>query len=295
MKNRPALRCPRSSAAGDEVEPPPQDLDPVQRFGGGEPDVGVHRDHGCAVRVDGPVVGGLELAGAAEGGTVALGPPHDQFLLVERGPVPRLDVHPDAPGHEVGAAGHPVGAVALLHPHVLVQQVRLLGLEVVRAVLEAEEVAGRGLLGRRRRGAAVPQLRPPHRRRPEADAEQVAHRVHGDLRVVRAGLDADVAARAGGVEPVAPECGKVGQLGRAPVGDAELVEERGAEPDGHRQRRRREVERLTGVVGRGLAVEGERAVLRSLQALGHALGGSRPACSASAGPRPCRWRSGRVR
>ena len=127
----------------------------------------------------------------------ALLPSDHPFLLLQRGVVPRLDAHPDPPRDQVGAAGQPVRAVALGHPHIAVDRVGLLSLEVAGTVLEPEQVSRRGLLTGGRRGAAEAQLRVAHRDGPEAHPGQVADRVHGDLRVVGARLHADVATAAG--------------------------------------------------------------------------------------------------
>ena len=54
----------------------------------------------------------------------------------------------------------------------------------------------------------------------EPHPHQVAHGVHGDLRVVRARLDAQVAAGTGRVELVAGEPGQVDQRGRPLPGEA---------------------------------------------------------------------------
>ena len=65
----------------------------------------------------------------------------------------------------------------------------------------------RGRLLRRGRARRAPEahLRPADLGAPERDATQVADRVHRDLRVVGAGLDAQVAAGLVGIEVVAEE------------------------------------------------------------------------------------------
>ena len=59
--------------------------------------------------------------------------------------------------------------------------------------------------------------------RAEADPGQVADRVHGHLRVVGAGLDAEVAVGARRVEVVGREVRQRAQRRRLPVGEAEPV------------------------------------------------------------------------
>ena len=82
-----------------------------------------------------------------------------------------------------------------------------------------------------------PELRPADAHHARAEADQVADGVHGDLRIVRAGLDAEVAAADRRVELVAGEGGQLGQRRRTAGGQAEPVgavggrEERGAEAD----------------------------------------------------------------
>ena len=71
---------------------------------------------------------------------------------------------------------------------------------------------------------------------PKPEPHQVAHRVHRHLRVVGAGLDAEVAARARRVEVVAEERREVLQRRRPAVGQPEPVVEQGRpEADGDRQ------------------------------------------------------------
>ena len=91
----------------------------------------------------------------------------------------------------------------------------VLELDVVGAVLEAHEVARRVLRAARRRRAAEAELRPAHHDAAAADAREVAHGVEGDLRVVGAGLDADVAAALRRVERVVAERRQLLQRRRA--------------------------------------------------------------------------------
>ena len=138
------------------------------------------------------LLGGLRGVGDAQRRPVALVAPHGLLLLDEPQPVPDLGEHADAPGHVVGAARHPLGCgvVALLNPQVLVELVGgVLGLDVVGAVLEAEEVARRLLVHGGRRRAPVADLAPPQCGGPEGDAGEVADRVDAHLGVVGAGLD----------------------------------------------------------------------------------------------------------
>ena len=208
-----------------------------------------------------------------------LGPADERLLVAERLAVPDLDRHVDPARDEVGAAGEPVPrrVVAGRDPDVLVERLGLLGLDVHGAVLEAEQVARRGLRGRRGRRPAEAELRPAHGDRAEADPGQVADRVHRDLRVVGAGLDAEVAVRADRVEVVGREVRQLLERRGPPVGQAEPVlavlvdEQRRPEAERDRQPGRRQPDRLAGVVGRQVVGAVERADRRRR---------SRPASSA---------------
>ena len=103
-------------------------------------------------------------------------------------------MHVDAAGDEVGAAREPRLVVVGGDPDGLVEGVGLLGIDVEGAVLEAEQVAWRRLRGRGGRRTTEAELRPAHRHGAEPDAGKVADRMHGDLRVLRAGLHAEVSA-----------------------------------------------------------------------------------------------------
>ncbi len=96
--------------------------------------------------------------------------------------------------------------------------------------------------------------------------------MHGHLRVVAAGLDAEVAARGLRDERLAGEARQVDERGGAAVGDAEAVdavggrEQRRAEAERDGEAGGRQVERLARVVGRGVV----RSVDRSERARGSA-------------------------
>ena len=90
---------------------------------------------------------------------------------------------------------------------------------------------------------------------PAPDAGQVAHGVEGDLRVVGAGLHAEVAAAARRLELVAGQrAAGLSSGGPARPGRSDPrrpVEQRRAEAEGDRQARRPQAERLAGVHRRG--------------------------------------------
>lgn len=149
--------------------------------------------------------------------------------------------------------------------------------DVPGAVLEAHHVA-RGLgVGRRRRRLAEAQLGPADRGAAHADPGEVADGVHRDLRVVRARLDAQVAAAAGRVEIVAGELRQIDERLRAPVLEAEppLGEQGGTEADGQGEPGRLEPQRLAGVVRWCFGETAVRPVADRVT-VRHALGGPRP-------------------
>ena len=101
--------------------------------------------------------------------------------------------------------------------------------------------------------------------------------MHGDLGVVGAGLDAEVAATAGGVEVVAQETREVMQRSGFAVLQAEpVVEQRRAVADRDRQVRGVEVVGLTGVLGRAVGASADDSAGRRLGAGRHPLGCAGP-------------------
>ena len=158
---------------------------------------------------------GVEFALAGQRCAGVLEPAEDVLLVFEVVGVPALDQHADPARDQVAAAAHPrlVGLVA--DPDEAVHRRRVLGLDVVGAVLEAHEVARRRLRGARGRGAAEAELRPPHDDGAAADAGEVADDVEGDLRIVGAGLHAEVAAAARRVERVTGQRGQICKRSRA--------------------------------------------------------------------------------
>ena len=257
MKNRPASSRPRPSRAVDEVVAAAQDPDAAVVRRVGEPDVRGHRDPRLAVGPGGREVGLVELVGRPSGAPVPLSRPMICSCSASGRAVPGLDVHPDLPGDQVGAAGHPGrrrrpsdGATHTCSSSAAPSS----GLMLAVPSLKPNRLRGVDLAARRRRGAPEARAGPPHGDDAEADPDQVAHRVHGDLRVVGAGLDAEVAAAA------APGRGRRrGSAGRSrsaagrrsarPNRSSNSV---GPKPDGQGEVARREVERLAGVVRRRL-------------------------------------------
>ena len=227
----------------------------------GEADVRVDRNDGQTARLPRGEVDLVELVRGAERCAAHLRAA-DRLLLVEqRRAVPDLDQHADAPGDEVRAAGEPALIRRRRHPDVLREPVGVLELDVVRAVLEAHQVARRVLRAARRRRAAEAELRPAHHDAATAEARQVAHRVERDLRVVGAGLDAEVAAALRRVERVLGERRQLLQRGGALALEAEaaLLEQRRADAERDREPRRRQPDRLARVVGRRVRVVVGRA------------------------------------
>src|SRR5882757_6896997 len=233
-------------AVGEGV-PPTQQAQPVVVLERGQPDVRVVGDHRGAVRTGGGEVGEVELGLAGQRGAGVLGPADHRLLVGEPVPVPGFDEHPDPPRHQVAAALDPRPPGLIAHPAVLVERVGVVALDVAGAVLEAQQVALGLLVGTGGRGTPEAQLGPPGDSGALAEAGQVADRVEGHRRVVRAGLDADVATGAARIEDLAGQRGQRVERRRPVRGQPEPpVEQGGAEADGHGQPGRRQPDCLSG-------------------------------------------------
>ena len=219
MKKRPASSWPSAlvDAVGERVAAA---QDPVAAVAARrrEPDVGVDRDRRRAVGLARRGRAGRTRRCRRAARRSSLCAADRLLLVVEAGAVPDLDQHPDPAGDQVvpprihgrsprrrprrsSASASASSARMLLVPSL--KPIRLRGV-VLRA-------AGR-------RGAAEAELRPAHHDDAAADPGQVADRVEGDLRVVGAGLDAEVAAAALRVELVAGQAaaGRRSAAGRSP-------------------------------------------------------------------------------
>ncbi len=182
--------------------------------------------------------------------------PSDHGLLVGQPvPVPGLDQHADPARHEVGPAPHPGLRLLAADPDMLGHRLRVVGVDVVGAVLEAQQVAWGDLGGGRRRGPAEAQLRPAQDDGPAADPGQVANRVEGDLRVVGARLDAQIAVASQRVQGVARQRVERAQCTRQPGPETESIRavadeqrvpeaERERQPRGGRDRPPRRCQRV---------------------------------------------------
>ena len=108
-----------------------------------------------------------ELVAARQRRTLALGAADDRLLLraATCGPTSRCACGSGARPGTCRRSSSRRRRRRRLHPHVLVERVGVLGLEVRGAVLEAEQVARGRLVGRRRRRPAEAELRPAQRRR----------------------------------------------------------------------------------------------------------------------------------
>ena len=160
-------------------------------------------------------------------------------------PIPLVQVHHDPPHHHPRPAGHP----ALARPHDLVEPGRP-GLRIGGAVDLAEQVPHRGARPCRAVRAAEALLHPARRRERARILEQHARGVgHGD-RVVRGDLQQQVAVAVLGPEPVDREGGQRPEPrgGRG----ARARDEARAEPERHRQARRRHGQLRFGVRQRAL-------------------------------------------
>src|SRR5581483_5138527 len=160
----------------------------------------------------------------------------------------------------------------IVRSYVPLERLLFLELDVVRAVLEAHQVARLFLRAARRRRPPEVELRPAHRHLPATDAGEVADGVEGDLRVVGAGLDGEIAVRPLGLELVAGKARERTQGLR--TREAEALEERGAEAERQRQARGTQADCLAGVDRRAERVG----------RLAHALAGAHPGGRVRPGP-----------
>lgn len=118
----------------DEVVAAAQQVRPRVLVRVRESDVTVDVHERGALGPDRGEVGRDELGPAGERSAFALGAPDDRLLLDQRGAVPGLDRHPDPTRHQIAATRHPRAAVGRRGPHVLREQIAVLGLDVGRAV-----------------------------------------------------------------------------------------------------------------------------------------------------------------
>ena len=245
QEEQPGIQPAQCIAAVGEVVTAPQYLLTAVGRGMGQCDVRVLGDQGSVVGADGAELRLIELAAPRQGSALLLGPAEHRLLLAKRRAVPGLDRHADLAHGQVRAAVHPGWLVVRTGPHEFVEAGLVVGGDVGRSVLESEQVArcrlalgGDGTL-------SEAHLGPLDSRLAEGEAHQVANRVHGDLGVVGASLDADVSAAERWIDGVAGEVRQVGQRGRLLVGDAEPVdplrgpEQGGPESDRDRQSRGR--------------------------------------------------------
>ena len=185
-----------------------------------------------------------------------------RLLVAERGAVPRLDQHPDPPRDEVAAAAEPPLRLVVADPDVAAHRVGVVAVDVVRAVLEALEVARRLLARGRRRGAAEAELRPaqrrPRRGRSGRGCARRGRRPAG--RSAQAWTQRSPPERSGSSEsPGSGPSGRSRDGPARPEAERAVREERRPEPERDRQPRRREPERLAGVGRRRELVPVDRA------------------------------------
>src|SRR5690606_23690160 len=153
------------------------------------------------------------------------------FLLREPHAIPRLDPHCDAACDEEGSA--------VVGPDVRRERRLVVGEDVRRAVLEAEEIARRLLPSGGSRGPTEAQLRPAQHGAAEGDAGEVADRVDRDLRIVGTGLNAQITVALLRIEILAEERGQSFEpLGQAAPKPEALVEDTRPEAEGDGERAR---------------------------------------------------------
>ena len=231
------------------VEAAPQDLDAAVVLVRGQTDVRVRGDDGLACGILLGEVRCVEFRLPGQRRARDLVPPEHLVLVADPIGVPVLDLHLDLAHDLIGAVARPGRSLGDPHEPLVVRVLE----DVAGAVLEAHEVAGRGLAASRR-GPAEADHRPPRRggARGLPDPGECADGVIGHLRVVGARLHGQVATGERGLEAPGGQA-QLAQQGRSARCESECVgEESGAEADGHRQGGGVEVESLAGVAADGI-------------------------------------------
>ena len=180
-KKRPASSSPVVGSMPSVYEKPRRRiLVPLLSARPHEPNVGVGRDHWCAVACSGGQVGWIVLVLPGQRCSAGFESPDRLLLVVEGRAVPGLDQHADPACDEVAAAVHPGLRLFVADPDEPVHVVVVVTSEVVGPVLEPLKVAQRLLAVRGDGRAPEAELRPAQGSAAERDAGEVAHRVERD-------------------------------------------------------------------------------------------------------------------
>ena len=186
---------------------------------------------------------------------------HNLLLLTQTSAVPGLNIHADTTSSQIATALHPRRTIRRIlrgSPHVLLQQIRALHLQVIRTVLETEQVTRRHLTRRGRRGTAETLLVPRHHGTAASNTNQVTNRVERHLRVIRTRLNADITVASLIFQSITGHMRDADQRLRELRGKAEAVlalivnKEATAQTKSKGQIRGRQVHRLAGVLRRRL-------------------------------------------
>ena len=124
----------------------------------GYSDVSGGRYEGSSVAVQCRQIDRVVFVGRAERGATRLDPTDGAFLIAEGASVPRFEVDPDPACHQVRATSHPMLVRRVANPDRLVHGSCVRRDEVVRAVLEAEQIAGGYRRSAARRCPTEPEL-----------------------------------------------------------------------------------------------------------------------------------------
>ena len=183
----------------------------VIAFGSGEPHMGVERHDRIAVLVHRIEIEIFELVALSERRTRVTMAADRLFLETDAHPVPMLECDQNAPGHHIAAAMHPCRRI-ISGENISCDCGFVLGFQIAGTVLETHEIA------RRFAGTGIRQearLRPADSPNAPGELRETAHRMKSNLRIVRAGLHGNVAARARFNQLIAGEFGYVDQCVRA--------------------------------------------------------------------------------
>ena len=224
-KNSPASSRPYGVVAVDVVVAAPQDPDPAVVRRVGQADVGRRVDHRRAVGRSPRSRASVNSSPPLKRRARALGAAEDRLLLGEPDPIPGLDEHLDLARRRGTCRRRATPGVARSAPRRAASTAAVSSARML-LVPSLKPIRLRGVCwvdGRLRRPPEA-HLRPADGRPAEGDARQVAHRVDGDLWIVGADLDAQVAVAPLRLERVADERRQPLQLGRSSGGQSEPVD-----------------------------------------------------------------------
>src|ERR1700735_184090 len=137
-----------------------EDALPVVACRGGQADVCFHRDDRTAVAGARGQVDRVVLVFAVQRGAAGLEASDRVLLVAQCVSVPSLDEHPYTSANQIGAPAKPILWLLRADPHVAVHRLLIVAVQVVRAVLEALQIAQGRLIAGCGGGATEAELGP---------------------------------------------------------------------------------------------------------------------------------------